>query len=205
MSFIDKLNWRYATKKFDSSRKVSEDNINKIIESMRMAPSSFGFQPFHIQIIESKDVREELKKSAWNQAQFIDAPLLFVISVRSDLVNRIDEYINLMSDGDEVKKTELKQYEDMMKGAVSSKNEAEARAWAAKQAYIALGFGLTTALELDLDSCPMEGFDPDAFKKILGLQNNLYPVVSFAVGYRSVDDILKPKVRFPKEDLFSVK
>ena len=110
MSFIDKLNWRYATKKFDSSRKVSEDNINKIIESMRMAPSSFGFQPFHIQIIESKDVREELKKSAWNQAQFIDAPLLFVISVRSDLVNRIDEYINLMSDGDEVKKTELKQY-----------------------------------------------------------------------------------------------
>ena len=205
MSFIDKLNWRYATKKFDSSRKVSEDNINKIIESMRMAPSSFGFQPFHIQIIESKDVREELKKSAWNQAQFIDAPLLFVISVRSDLVNRIDEYINLMSDGDEVKKTELKQYEDMMKGAVSSKNEAEARAWAAKQAYIALGFGLTAALELDLDSCPMEGFDPDAFKKILGLQNNLYPVVSFAVGYRSVDDILKPKVRFPKEDLFSVK
>ena len=93
----------------------------------------------------------------------------------------------------------------MMKGAVSSKNEAEARAWAAKQAYIALGFGLTSALELYLDSCPMEGFDPEAFKKILGLPNNLYPVVSFAVGYRSVDDVLKPKVRFSKEDLFSVR
>lgn len=205
MSFIDKLNWRYATKKFDSSKKVSEDNKNKIIEAMRMAPSSFGFQPFHIQIIESESVRGELKKSAWNQAQFSDAPLLFVISVRSDLVNRIDEYINLMSGGDAKKAESLKDYVDMMKGAVSSKNETESIAWAAKQAYIALGFGLTAALELDMDSCPMEGFDPNAFKKILELPDNIYPVVSLAVGYRSTDDVLKPKVRFSKDDLFSIK
>jgi nitroreductase len=205
MSFIEKLNWRYATKKFDSSKNVSVDNRNKIMEAIRMAPTSFGFQPFHVKIVESKPIREELKKSAWNQQQFIDAPLLFVFSVRSDLSNRIEEYINLMTGADAVKKTELKQYEDMMKGAVSSKNEAESRAWAAKQAYIALGFGLSAALELDLDSCPMEGFDADAFKKILELPDNLYPVVSLAVGYRSTDDVLKPKVRFPNDDLFSTK
>jgi nitroreductase len=184
---------------------VSEENKNKIIEAMRMAPTSFGIQPFHVQMIESKSIREELKKNAWNQSQFTDAPLLFIISVRSDLVNRVDEYINLMFGGDASKKTELKQYDDMMKGAVSGKNEIESRAWAAKQAYIALGFALAAALQLDLDSCPMEGFDPDAFKKILELPNNLYPVVSLAVGYRASDDIVKPKVRFSVSDLFSKK
>ena len=207
MSFIEKLDWRYATKKFDPKKEVSGKDAEKIMEAIRMAPTSFGFQPFHVFRIESKDIREDLKKNAWNQPQFTDASDLFVFAVRNDLVKRIDEFLDLMTGGDAKKKESFAQYEGMMKGAVSKFDETQAKAWAAKQTYIALGFGLAAALELDLDSCPMEGFDPEAFKKILELPDNLYPVVALAVGYRATDDAAakKPKVRFAKEELFSTK
>lgn len=205
MSFIENLEWRYATKKFDTSKQVKEEDKNKIMEAIRMAPTSYGMQPFHVTVVDSKDIREELKKNAWNQAQITDAPLLFVISSRGDLVNRVDEFVKLMTGGDESKKEGLAQYEGMMKGAVSSKSENEAFAWAAKQAYIALGFGLAAAAELEIDSCPMEGFDSGAFHKILGLDDNLNVEVVLAVGYRSSDDQVRSKVRFPKDELFSFK
>lgn len=207
MSFIEKLDWRYATKKFDPKKEVSGKDAEKIMEAIRMAPTSFGFQPFHVDIIESKDLREELKKNAWNQSQFTDASLLFVFSIRTDLMKRVDEYIELLTGGDAKQKEAMGQYIGMMKGSASGMDETKAKAWAAKQTYIALGFGLAAALELDLDSCPMEGFNPDEFKKVLNLPENLYPVVSLAVGYRATDDAAakKPKVRFAKEELFSKK
>ena len=205
MSFLEKLQWRYATKKFDTTKTVSEEEKKKILEAIQFAPTSFGFQPFHVQVVKAKEIREELKKAAWNQSQFTDAPLLLIFSVRSDLVQRVDEYLDLMSDNDPEKRSAMKPYEDMMKGAVSTKNESEAKMWAAKQTYIALGFGLAAAAELGLDSCPMEGFDPDAFKKILQPGDNLYPVVSLAIGHRASDDSIRPKVRFSHKDLFSTK
>jgi nitroreductase len=207
MSFLEKLSWRYATKKFDTKKKVSETDKNKIMEAIRMAPTSFGFQPFHVNIVESKDIREELKKNAWNQSQFTDASLIFIFSVRTNMAKRADEYIEVMTSGDAKQKEVMGQYIGMIKNAVSKFDETQAKAWAAKQTYIALGFGLAACAELGLDSCPMEGFDPDAFKKILKLPDNLYPVVTFAVGYRSADDeyLKRPKVRFPKEELFSEK
>jgi len=146
-----------------------------------------------------------LKKNAWNQSQITDAPLFFVFSVRTDLVKRIDEFLDVMTGGDATKKEGLKQYADMMKGAVSGLDETKAKAWAAKQTYIALGFGLAAAAELGLDSCPMEGFDTEAFNKILNLPKNLYPAVLLTVGYRSSEDVLKPKVRFSEKDLFETK
>ncbi len=205
MSFIDKLNWRYATKKFDTSKSVSEEDKNKVMEAIRMAPSSFGYQPYHITVVESKEIREELKKNAWGQAQFTDAPLLLIFSSRGDLVKRIDEFLDVMSGGDAKKKEAFTQYGEMMKGSARAKGEDEAFAWAAKQSYIALGFGLAACAELGLDSCPMEGFDSVAFKKILGLDDNLEAQAALAVGYRLNNDDVKPKTRFPKEELFSTK
>lgn len=205
MSFLDKLNWRYATKKFDVTKAVSEENKNKILEAIRMAPTSFGVQPFHVTIVESKEIREELKKNAWNQEQFVDAPLVLIFSARNDLVTRVDEYLNVMTGGDVSKKESFAQYEGMMKGALGARTGDVAVAWAAKQAYIALGFGLAAALELDIDSCPMEGFDAAAFKTILGLPENLFVQATLAVGYRLNDADVKPKTRFSKEELFSTK
>ncbi len=205
MSFLDKLNWRYATKKFDATKSVSEEDKNKVLEAIRMAPTSFGYQPFHVTIVESKEIREELKKNAWNQAQFTDAPLVLVFSSRGDLVKRIDEFLDVMSGGDANKKEAFAQYGEMMKGSASAKSEDEAFAWAAKQAYIALGFGLAACAELGLDSCPMEGFDANAFHKILGLDDNLEVQATLAVGYRLNDEDKKPKIRFPTSELFSTK
>ena len=182
MSFLEKLNWRYATKKFDVTKKVSEEDTNKILEAIRLAPTSYGIQPFHVTIVEAKDIREELKKSAHGQSQITDAPLLLVFSARTDLVKRIDEYLDVISGGD-----------------------AKAKAWAAKQAYIALGFGMAAAAELGIDSCPMEGFDAVAFNKILQSPENLSVQSALAIGYRAGDDKIRPKVRFPKDDIFSKK
>lgn len=203
MSFIEKLNWRYSTKKFDTSKPVRDEDKNKVIEAIRMAPTSFGYQPFHVTIVESKEIREELKKNAYGQAQFTDAPLLLIFSSRGDLGKRIDEYLDMMTGNDSDKRVTLKGYEDMMKGAASAKSEDQAFSWAAKQAYIAFGFGLAACAELGLDSCPMEGFDAEAFGKILGLGDNLEVQATLAVGYRVNDEDKKPKVRFPKEELFS--
>lgn len=205
MSFLEKLNWRYSTKKFDTNKPVSEADKEKIMEAMRLAPSSYGYQPYHITVVESKDLREQLKNSAYGQVQFVDAPLLFVFSSRNDLPTRIDEYLDMMTGGDGEKRTTLKGYEDMMKGAASTRNEEQAGYWAAKQAYISLGFGLAAAAELGLDSCPMEGFDAKAFKDILGLPDNHIVQAALVVGYRVNDEDKKLKVRFPKEELFSVK
>jgi len=207
MSFLEKLSWRYATKKFDPKKPVSEKDKEKVMEAIRMAPTSFGVQPFHVTVVESKDIREELKKNAWGQPQFTDAPLLLVFSSRNDLLKRADEFIDVMTGGDAGKREMFAKVEMMIKGALGGKNPADAKAWAAKQAYIALGFGLAAVAELGLDSCPMEGFDASAFKKILGLPENLYVEASLAVGHRSNDDeaAKRPKVRFSKEDLFSVK
>ncbi|MBU6370624.1 MAG: nitroreductase family protein [Patescibacteria group bacterium] len=207
MSFVKNLAWRYATKKFDPKKPVAEQDRLAVMEAIRMAPTSFGYQPFHVFEVESKDLREELKKNAWNQPQFTDAPLLFIIAVRSDLVQRIDEFLDIVSDKDPEKRKALKPYEDMMKGPASRANTEQATAWAAKQAYIALGFGLAAAAEMSLDACPMEGFDAKAFEKILGLPENLHVQAALAVGYRAADDeaAKRPKVRFPKSELFSKK
>ena len=204
MSFIKNLEWRYATKKFDASKKVSEEDKNKILEAIRMAPTSFGTQPFHINIVESKEIREELKKNAWGQAQFTDAPILLVFSSRNDLMKRTDEYLDMASQNNSDVRAKMKPYEDMIKGAMTAKGDA-GKFWAAKQAYIALGFAMAACAELEIDSCPMEGFDANAFDKILGLPDNLHVEATLAIGYRVDDSDKKPKTRFSKEELFSIK
>src|ERR1035437_8732832 len=108
MSFLEKLQWRYATKKFDTTKTVTDEEKNKILEAIQFAPTSFGFQPFHVQVVKAKEIREELKKAAWNQSQFTDAPLLLIFSVRSDLIQRVDEYLDLMSDNDPEKRSAMK-------------------------------------------------------------------------------------------------
>ncbi len=199
MPFLENLNWRYATKRFDSSKKVSEENKNKILEAIRMAPTSFGFQPFQAHIIENTDIREELKKAARGQIQLTDASFVLVFSARSDMENKIDEYIELVKADFPEKVEYLLKKKDVFK----TQSVEEKVAWTAKQAYIALGFGLAACAELGIDSCPMEGFNKDEFKKILKLSDNLYPQAIFAVGYR-LDSETPKKIRFSKEDLFTI-
>lgn len=205
MSFISQLNWRYATKSFDSSKKVSPENLAKILEAIKLAPTSFGLQPFHVVNVVDTAKREELKTLAWGQPQISEASHLLVFCARTDIKERIETFFEMATGGDEAIKTAMATYKGMMDGFEANLPTDQKLAWAAKQAYIALGFALAAAAELEIDSCPMEGFDPTGFKAALNLPENIAPVVCLPIGYRSSTDSIRPKVRFTLADLVSEK
>ena len=204
MSFISQLNWRYATKKFDS-REVPAADLEKIVEAIRMAPTSYGLQPFHVTVVRNSELREKLKGAAYGQEQLVTGSHVLVFSTRTDIDVVLDEYFTLASGGNIEVRTAMKGYEDMAKGSVASKSVADLKAWTAKQAYIALGFGLAAAAELEIDAAPMEGFDPSQAKEILALKETLDPVVLLVLGYRDPSDMIRPKTRFPAEELFDTR
>lgn len=204
MSFLENLNWRYATKKFDNNKKVSEENIQKIREAIHMAPTSLGVQMFEVLEVDNIEIREKLKEASFGQAQVIDADKLFVFIARNDKEERIQNMFSLMSDGnEEIRKNELAGYENMVRGFVNGLDSSKLMTWSEKNTGIALGFALAAAAELKIDSCPMDGFDQNAVKNILGLKDEFLPIAYLAIGYRADDDIVeeRPKWRFPIQDL----
>lgn len=198
-TFLSNLEWRFSTKKFDATKKVSEEDKGKILNALRLAPTSFGLQPFKVFVIENPETREKIKIAAHGQPQVTDASFLLVFAAKADVVKRAEEYVELASGGN----AELK---EKMAGIVSSMKALEgtpdkAVAWSAKQSYIALGFALATCAELGIDSCPMEGFNPAEVDKILNLPENLKSQAFLAVGYRA-EGPAHPKFRFPESDIF---
>jgi len=204
MAFLDNLQWRFAAKGFDQSREVSDDNIDKILEAIHMTPTSFGLQPFHIIDVTNEDLKAKIREVGFDQPQITEANHLLIFCVRTDVVKRIDDYIETASGGDEAIKEKMKGLKEMMKGAMKGKTDLELENWAKRQVYIALGFALAAAAELKIDSCPMEGFIPEKVDQILQLPGHLKSVVIMTVGYRS-EDPKHPKFRFPKEELFENK
>lgn len=208
MSFLQNLNWRYATKKFDSTKKISEENLQKIREAIRMAPTCYGLQMFSVVEVVDTETRNKMLEASYKQAQVTDADRVFVFVSRNDGEARITKMFEAMSGGnEEIRKNNLKGYEDMVRSAVLRLDPKDLMTWSAKQAYIALGFALGAAAELEIDSCPMEGFDPMKVKEILGLGDEFMPVVLLPVGYRDETDEYskKTKFRFPASELFSTK
>lgn len=200
MSFLTQLSWRYATKQFDSTKKLSEEQLQKVMEAIKMVPTSFGLQPFKVILVTNQDTRLKLKDAAWGQSQVIDASHLLVFCANTDVLPRVNTYFEMASAGNSELRTSMKGYEEMMSGFVSSLPAENMLPWTTRQVYIALGFALAACAELEIDSCPMEGFDPQQFKTILELPESINPVVILPVGFRSVDDVVHPKVRF--NDLF---
>ena len=204
-SFLSQLEWRHATKSFDSSKKISEGNLIKILTSIRMAPTSFGLQPFHVEVIKNEELKQKLQPHAWYQKQIVTCSHLLVFVAHSDIENRIEEYFTLLSGGNADERAKLKDYEGMMKGTLAPLTTEEKKIWAQKQAYIALGFAIAACAELSVDSCPMEGFLPGEFDKQLNLKPNEFTSVILAVGFRDPAISSLPKTRFPEKDLFHYK
>lgn len=200
MSFLTQLTWRYATKQFDTAQKLSDEQLQQILEAVKMVPTSFGLQPFKVLVVTNPELRTKLKEASWGQAQVTDASHLLVFCANTDVLPRVDTYFEMASGGNEDVRGQMKGYEDMMRGFASGMSQDAMLPWAAKQAYIALGFALAAAAELGVDSCPMEGFDGAQYKTLLGLEDNVTPVVLLPVGFRSATDTVHPKVRF--NDLF---
>lgn len=203
MSFIENLGWRYATKKFDVEKKVTAENLEKILEAMRLAPSSFGLQPYHFYVVantpENQEKLQAIKTASWGQAQIDTCSHLIVMAGRNDLMMVEDAYFNLLSAGEASARANLAEYEKMVVDFIP-KVTVE---WSKKQVYIALGFAMAACAELAVDSCPMEGFDGQKVAEILGLPANHETTVLLPIGYRAADEVLRPKVRFSQYQLFT--
>lgn len=203
---LDKLNWRYATKVFDASRKLTDEQLETLATAVQLAPTSMGLQPFKVIRVSDVDTRQKLRAAAYNQSQITDSSEIFVFATYQEYtLAHVDEYAENIATTRGVQKSDIQGFIDALNGAVSSKNLEELKNWNGKQAYIAMGVLLETAALLDIDACPMEGFDPAQFDEILGLkEKNLTSLSVVAVGYRSEDDKYQEfkKVRKSKEDLF---
>lgn len=199
------LLWRYATKKFDPKKILGEKDLNQLLESLRLSPSSLGLQPWKFIVVTDKKLRQQLRLASWNQSQVIDASHLIVLCARKTIDTKyIDSYVALMKKVRKMSAIKAFGYATYLKTYVATKKPDEQRIWASKQVYIALGFLLYTAALLKIDSCPMEGFDSKKYDKILGLEDTDYTaVVICPVGYRSKDDkyATEKKVRWAKEEV----
>ncbi|MCJ8211723.1 NAD(P)H-dependent oxidoreductase [Mucilaginibacter sp. RS28] len=206
MSLLDKLQWRYATKKFDATKKIPADKLEELLADVRLAPSSLGLQHYRIVVVSNPEVRAKLREAAYGQSQITDASHLIVFAAETNIdetyvQKRIDEVVNTRQTSYE----SVEGYKQMMLGAVSRLSDEQRLIWAQKQAYIALGILTAAASELGIDNCPMEGFSAEQFDEILGLkEKGLTASVIATIGYRADDDPYSAyaKVRKEESELF---
>jgi nitroreductase len=205
-TFIENQNWRYATKKFDTSKRVSDANLQVLKEAMRLSASSYGLQPYKIIFIENPDLRSKLQPAAWGQSQIVDASHLVIFANITNFGDtEIDAAIQNLTTTRGLPAEALKGYGDFMKSKITSLAVEKRDIWTAKQTYLALGNLLNAAAELQIDVTPMEGFEPAQFNEILGLEAmNLNAALVATIGYRHEEDQTQHyiKVRKSNEELF---
>lgn len=202
-SSVNHLEWRYATKKFDPAKKISEKELQEILESLRLAPSSFGLQPWKFLVIEDPKIRQALVEHSWNQSQVAEASHLIVLCGLKTLdAAYVKKYIHDTVQTRGVTEESLAGYEQMMLGFVKKLSPEQLKSWTKNQVYLALGFLMSECARRKIDTCPMEGFDSEAYDQILNLKAlDLHSVVLCPIGHRAADDkhaALK-KVRFSAE------
>lgn len=202
---LESLNWRYAVKKFDAECKVSEADWQTLEQSLLLAPTSYGLQPFKFVVVTDPKLKAELTPAAYGQTQIADCSHLVVFAYKKVLIDAdVEHYVERIVEVRGTPRESLAEYENAMKTAARNSVDAGTiETWNSRQAYIALGFLLETAALLGVDACPMEGFDAAEFNRILGLED-YSAVVLCPVGYRDAKNdwvVNEAKVRFPKEEL----
>ena len=204
--FIKNANWRYATKKFDATKKISEADLSVLKDAIRLSASSYGLQPYKVLIIENPAIRMQLKPFSWGQSQIVEASHLLVFA---NIVNigetEIDAYFDNLTTTRGITMEAVKGYSDFMKSKIVSLPEHVKNSWTSKQTYLALGNLLNAAAELNIDVTPIEGFESDKYNEILGLDKlGLNASLVAPIGYRHEEDATQhlAKVRKSNEDLF---
>ncbi len=207
MSLQQSLAWRYATKKFDSSKKIDAATLDNLLQTVKLAPSSYGLQHYEIIVVEDAAVRERLKEAAYGQAQLTDASQVVVFAAETKIDEEyVKNYISEAAATRQMDRAKLADFEKTILGAISRQSDEQKLNWSHKQAYLALGVLIGAASELKIDTCPMEGFDAGKFDEILGLkEKGLTSSVIVTIGYRAEDDQYGKlaKVRKKDEDLFT--
>ena len=206
-SYIEDLQWRYATKKFDTSKKVSEEDLETLLEAIQLTASSYGLQPYHTFIIIDTELRQKLQPVSWGQTQIVDSTFLLVFANKTEVDGEwIDAYLKNISETRNIPLDALSEYSEIMYGNILGLSKEEQANWTTKQTYIALGNLLSAAAALKIDTTPMEGFDSAAYNELLGLtEKGLNASLVVAIGYRSDEDATQhfAKVRQAKKELFT--
>lgn len=207
MHLLNNLQWRYATKQFDTTKTVSQDHIQLLKQAIQLSPSSYGLQLYKVFIIENTEIKKTLKTHSWGQDQITDSSYVFVFCNYVNVTDaHIDTYLEHTAKIQDLNLNHLKGYGDFMKSKIAELSNTERLHWTKRQTYLALGNLLNACAELKIDACPMEGFEAEAYNRILGLTDlNLNAAVIAPIGYRSSEDQsqYKPKVRKPLSELFT--
>ena len=203
---LEALNWRYATKRFDPSKKIPGDMWQTLERALILTPTSYGLQPYQFIVMTDSEKRAELLAHSWNQHQVVDCSHFVVLTARTEMKQAdVDKLIARISNVRGVPAESMTPYWNMMiSDVVNGPRGKAAHEWATRQTYIALGNLMTSAAVLGIDACPMEGLAPHEYDRILNLQNTGYAtVVACALGYRAESDKYAslPKVRFEADDL----
>lgn len=187
---LDKLEWRYACKRFDSEKKLSEEKLNLLKESFNLTATSYGLQPLKMLIIEDKSTKEQLVPYSYNQFQIRDASHVLVICIEKELSpDYIKGYFKKVETVRDTPRDILEPFENSLLDSFSGKSKEEINTWMVNQAYLALGNLLTVCALEEIDSCPMEGFIPEKYDELLELDKlGLKSVLVLPVGYRHPDD-----------------
>jgi len=208
MKLLDLLNWRYATKNMNAAQAVPQEQVDRIIEAARLAPTSSGLQPFEIISVTNPEVRAKIREIGWNQAQITDGSHLLVFAAWDHYTaERINHMFDLTNDVRGFKNEGWESYRQTLLGSYPKRDAEVNYAHAARQAYIALGMAMVAAAEAQVDCTPMEGFDPAKLDEILGLRaRGLRSVVILPLGYRQEEGdwlVKLQKVRRPLDQFLT--
>jgi nitroreductase len=201
-NYLTKLEWRYAVKKFDPSKKLTPEQLDLLIESLRLTPSSSGMQLWKFYVVENMELRDKIREAASNQSQITDAShLILLASRKSPTQSDVEAQLEQTAATQHVTLESLSGYRKSMEELLSRMGPDAREQWAARQIYIALGFLLSAAAENSIDTCPMEGFNSDIVTQLIGADKEGYVVrLLVPAGFRSPDDpaAKRAKVRFDK-------
>jgi nitroreductase len=206
----DSLAWRYATKRFDPSRRISSEDLQALLDAANFAPTSYGLQPFRFYVVENPELRAQLRAASWNQAQITESShLLVMATLKSIRTEHVDAYMERIVRAQGVTLESLAKYRKVMLGdLVDGSRAAAVLGWTQRQAYIAMGFLMMAAAVLEIDTCPIEGIDIPRYDELLGIAGtDLTTVAAVPLGYRSADDkyATVPKVRMRPDELYEFK
>lgn len=201
MNIIESLNWRYATKKFDKTKKVSEEKLNILNQAFNLTPTSYGVQTMKMLIIRDQSVKNKMVDLCYGQEQVKGASHVLVICIQdevneTDIDAYFDDVVKIRNTSEDI----LSKYRTELKDFIRSKTKEEIQYWCINQVYIALGNLMTVCAVEGIDSCPMEGFIPEKVDELLGLEKyNLKSVLLLPIGYRAADDMFSKLQKVRKD------
>lgn len=205
MNILESLQWRYAVKKFDNTKTLSNEQVNSLKNVFNLTATSYGLQPVKMVIINNKELQQQLVEHSWNQQQVAQASHVLVLCIPKTYSGEdVKEYFNLLQKIRNTPEEIIGKFRDFLVDDINKKTQENLFAWNKNQAYLTMGNLLTVCALEKIDACPMEGFIPEKYDEVLELEkHNLTSVLVMPVGFRAKDDYMKDlkKVRKNVEDV----